>query len=469
MKRDVLSTSILAMLLVLGACGGGGGGGAGNDSPEPPEDTAQPNVAERFTGSRPNEPPVPPIYVTPASYHVGPDVAPPAAQLTQLANQGGVTISEGRVDDVSSANDIVSYLRPSLTYFDYTGLASFRTPPIVQVEPGASQRQQELTVLAVKVINTALPYEKRLQMSSSFESGREGAISVHFGTQAEEDPDSETRELGRAQPNFWYIDQLDPDTQTYRISERGAISSKVTIFADEFQGASDNDRARIAVIVHEILHSLGLFGHITDTSTETILTEVLNPSLGTFIVSDLDRHALLAVYSKLQPGLQPEDLTAASLGSWSTVSTHLRGEFDVAGGTAAFGAAYANGLSQPWASGPRPSVDLADNTSLSGTATWRGVLLGFTPTAEKVIGDARLDLTLSSLAGQLEFTDLEDLGGNTWLDGDLGYSVVVEENFFTHSGGDSGVVRGVFVGSGHEGMAGVLERNDLSAGFGGKR
>ena len=470
MKRAALSIWFFAILLALAGCGGGGGGGSGTGNPATQEDSARPVVPESSSSSRENDPPVPPIYVTQSSYHVGAGVAPLPTQLSQLRTRGGIAISEGNVDDVSSASDIVSYLEPNLTFSDYTGLASFRTPPIVQVAPGASERQRELTEIAVKIINTALPYDRRLRISSSYTSEQEGTISVHFGTEAEEDPDSEYRQLGEARPNFWFIDQLDPETQTYRVSERGAISGEVTIYADEFQGAVDNDQARIAVIVHELLHTLGLLGHISEASTfETILTEELDLPLGPFIIGDLDRHALLAVYSKLQPGLQPEDLTAASLGSWSTVSTHLRGEFEVPGGSAAFGAAYSNGLSQPWASGPRPSVNLAANTSLSGTATWRGAVLGFTPSADKVIGDTRLVLRLSSLAGELEFTGLEDLNGNTWRDGDLVYSVAVEDNFFTHTGGDSGVVRGVFVGSGHEGMAGVLERSDLSAGFGGKR
>ena len=60
-------------------------------------------------------------------------------------------------------------------------------------------------------------------------------------------------------------------------------------------------------------------------------------------------------------------------------------------------------------------------------------------------------------------------GGGRWGDGDLGYSVEVRGNTFTRTGGDAGVVTGAFFGPRHEGMGGVLERSDLSAGFGGKR
>lgn len=59
--------------------------------------------------------------------------------------------------------------------------------------------------------------------------------------------------------------------------------------------------------------------------------------------------------------------------------------------------------------------------------------------------------------------------GRTWNDGDLRYSVIVRGNAFTQTGGDAGEVTGVFFGSNHEGMGGVVERSDMSAGFGGTR
>ena len=60
-------------------------------------------------------------------------------------------------------------------------------------------------------------------------------------------------------------------------------------------------------------------------------------------------------------------------------------------------------------------------------------------------------------------------GGTTWGDGDLGSSVRVEGNALVRTGGDEGEVTGVLLGRAHEAMGGVLERDDLSAGFGGVR
>ncbi len=144
-----------------------------------------------------------------------------------------------------------------------------------------------------------------------------------------------------------------------------------------------------------------------------------------------------------------------------------------------FGVASFNGLLQPWASGPRPATNLADNQALSGSASWTGRLLGFTSSSESLAGAADLTINLATLSGQIDFTGLEHWGvnaapgpvgsGRTWNDGDLRYSVIVRKNTFIQTGGDAGEVTGAFFGALHEGMGGVVERSDMSAGFGGTR
>ena len=193
----------------------------------------------------------------------------------------------------------------------------------------------------------------------------------------------------------------------------------------------------------------------------------------------LDRAALLAAYGRLDPGTQPDELTAENLGAWTDRSFHLRGDVDFPGGQATFGVASSNGLIQPWASGPTPWTNLADNRVLPGSATWNGALLGITSSLETVAGDARLFVRLRNLNGRIDFTGLEKWGvneapgeagsGTTWDDGDLGYTIEVRGNTFIQTGGDDGKVTGAFFGVAHEAMGGVLERADLAAGFGGKR
>ena len=114
-------------------------------------------------------------------------------------------------------------------------------------------------------------------------------------------------------------------------------------------------------------------------------------------------------------------------------------------------------------------MDLAQNGGLSGSAAWSGALLGVTPSGEVVVGDSSLDVNLANLDGRLDFTGMEFDGGGRWGDGDLGYSVEVRGNAFTRTGGDAGELTGAFFGPRHEGMGGVLDRSDLSAGFCGKR
>ena len=113
------------------------------------------------------------------------------------------------------------------------------------------------------------------------------------------------------------------------------------------------------------------------------------------------------------------------------------------------------------------------------SVSWSGRLLGLTPQAEVVAGAADLTVELATLAGRMDFTRLESWAahaapgaigtGTIWGDGDLSYGIDVRGNSFVQTGGDAGILTGVFFGASHEGMGGVLERDDLSAGFGGNR
>ena len=140
---------------------------------------------------------------------------------------------------------------------------------------------------------------------------------------------------------------------------------------------------------------------------------------------------------------------------------------------------WANGYAEPWAEGRNPATGLAANAGLSGSATWTGALLGFTPDARTVAGDAVIAVKLTTLAGSAAFTGLESWAasqapgtagtGTMWGDGDLAYGIAVRGNTFRETGGDAGRLTGIFVGTRHEGAAGTLERTDLTAAFGAER
>ena len=232
-------------------------------------------------------------------------------------------------------------------------------------------------------------------------------------------------------------------------------------------------------MVHELVHAIGMNGHSEPARfPNSVMPAERSGHTQPHALSRVDREALLAAYSVLEPGASAAQIVE-DLGPWEDTSMHIHGEFDTPGGSVAFGVAVSNGLAQPWAFGPTPWTDLANNPILSETVTWSGRLLGFTPVLEAVGGAAALAVELETLGGQLDFTNLEHWGvnlapgpvgtGATWGDGDLHYTLNVLGNTFVQTGGDAGTVTGAFFGMRHEAMGGVLERTDLTAGFGGTR
>ena len=126
--------------------------------------------------------------------------------------------------------------------------------------------------------------------------------------------------------------------------------------------------------------------------------------------------------------------------------------------------------------GVAPATSLADNSVLSGTATWSGSLLGVDlgrPMLPPVFGDAELQVNLSNLAGVARFDGLTVYVENEsapFRAPNLEYAIEVTGNSFSDAGR---YVNGLFYGPNHEEMAGVLNDQNpsvnLLAGFGGKR
>ena len=175
-----------------------------------------------------------------------------------------------------------------------------------------------------------------------------------------------------------------------------------------------------------------------------------------------------------------------------------------------------NGEFMPWMSGP----DYISFVGLRpGGMRWTGVLVGFTPGGEPVTGRATLSnidyelaytsdayATVDLMLDNLEYRDTRAM----WGDGDLFYRaglglgsgdavnlnrtftfpyasqrytdpVDPKKDVFPFVGianredapegivGDDGVIHGMFFGPRGEGMAGTLQRDDLTAAFGGAR
>ena len=458
-SSGIFCASFLIIALLYGCGGGDGGGSAMTPPPAPP--AVMPKAALEPSVQAAQAP----LFDFDGYLHIGTGIAPPAGELQKTGARNGVEISKGSVRD--GAADVIAYLQPATTHFEVTGLATFSRPPVVRVVEGTNEKFTDYAVRAVQIINAALPHDKRIRFGDSpapdpvgVDDVPRGGIHIEFIPQAQwpGGVDLGQSAVGNAQSQI--ISRRDEALEAH--------SSHVLIDSGEVQNFSEEKT--VYVIVHELLHALGFSGH---TDPLRFPDATLNPNiprnLPPFLLSLIDREALLAAYDRFRPGTQPEEISAENLGPWDEASFHVRGDLVIPGGEVSFGVAFRNGLAQPWASGPEPPMDLAQNGELSGSAAWSGALLGATPSGEVVVGDSRLAVDLADLGGQLDFTGMEFDGGGRWGDGDLGYSVEVRGNTFFQTDGDAGEVTGAFFGPRHEGMGGVIERSDLSAGFCGKR
>ena len=412
-----------------------------------------------------------PLFSFGGTLHIGMVDAPSSRGLQRTGERNGVEVSRGSARDASGTVDVIAYLRPRAIHPEVTGLATFSRPPTVRVVEGTSEKYTGYAVRAVQIVNAALPHAARISFGDApapdpadVEDVPRGSIHIEFIPQAQWPEGSYTgeRAVGHTQSRITY------DARTQRNEVVDADASHILIDSREVQNFPEEKT--VYVIVHELLHALGFSGH-TDPARfpDATLSPDVPLNLPRFLLSSIDRDALLAAYARFRPGVLPEEISAQNLGPWDEASLHVRGDLEIPGGEVSFGAAFRNGLAQPWTSGPEPPMELAQNRGLSGSATWSGALLGVTPAGEVVVGDSSLAVDLTDLNGRIDFTDMEFEGGGMWGDGDLGYSIEVRGNAFNNTDGDAGVVTGAFFGARHEGMGGVLERSDLSAGFGGKR
>ena len=418
-------------------------------------------------------------------WHVGGDVAPkPGYELPTIRHHAGeTTVSFGRIRDGVGKDKVVRYLEQMSMgwHGEYdTGLYTLDAPPVVRLAEGMSHEYRDYIIQAVRIINSALPHGWKMRISD-----------VRFPAQ-ERDRWEYLLEhrLGRAEI-FVELGIMHHDgsaeystfadwTRNYPQHTGGHIWIDPIKWGDVVDRVSPNTKsdrvqAILAVLIHEILHSFGAAHHEMGKSNQGPEAAFGTPG---HVLYALDREALLAAYSRLEPGTRLEEIDE-SLGPWSDTSLHIKGDFTITDGEVAFGAAHRNGFVSPWANGPVPSAYLAGNAALSGSARWSGRLLGLTPNAEAVGGVAGLTVRLETLDGDLDFTGMESWSpnaspgavgtGERWQSGSLHYDIGVRGNTFVQIDGDAGTVTGVFFGRSHEGMGGVLERPDLSAGFGGKR
>ena len=485
-RRTPRLSALIGSIAVAGslaACGGGGGGDTAPvmDQPDTPA-TSLPALPLQRHQDAENAP----ILYDGSDLHVGPDVAPAPDQLHPATRHGDIALFHGTVADGVNADRVIAYLADDARENSFNPrfeipVHRFDEPPTVILAQGTSARMADLTVRALQLVNAALPRDWQLHLdptpgpagNDAYLDPQEQRIHIQFAPLADwpPDPDRPDNATGEANRTVTSASIFDENSNTFTFT---TTVTAAAILVDPT--GNRTDEAILDTIVHEILHTLGRNHPSAIFGDDTIMGHYAAHQ--THILHPLDRAALLAVYGLLGLGSTDASL-AQDLGPWSDTSTHLLGRFSAGGQEVSFGVALRNGLAQPWATGPAPLTNLADNAQVSGSASWSGRLLGFTPQAEPVAGAADLTIVLDTLDGDLEFTELEQWtagqppgaagSGTTWSDGDLSYTVDVRGNTFTRSGGDLGVVTGAFLGTEHQAMGGTLQRDDLSAAFGGSR
>lgn len=383
------------------------------------------------------------------------------ASLPVVAAEPRIDIRYGRVNDGAGATELRRFFRQWMQDALEHGYVSpdlghqalrYRTAPEVRLIGAPTELERREMIAAVQTINSALPEGFRLTIGETMpaRSSHENVIAVEYVDL----PGSNIRSGGQS---------VATTDNEYRAD--GSIASSYV----RMSRAVDPNLERhvmLPALVHELAHALGFAGHV-DTF---LMRSILESGFGVAeSFRPLDREALRVLYSRLEPG----DAYPFSFGAWASDSLHIHGNTAHAG----FGVALRNGYAEPWAYGDLPDGCLADNPALSGTVAWSGTLLGLTPAARSVRGDARLTVNLGTMRGRADFTRLESWAGApghtgsgmAWGDGDLRYAVAVSGNAFRETGGDAGRLTGSFTGRNHEGAAGTLERHDLTAAFGASR
>ena len=443
--RRIAFVAAVTSALVLSSCGGGGGGHSRMFSPE---DAGRDPVASHLA-----------FPLQSGSVNVlGIDQSHvPLSRLPSVGERDGTRVLYGSLDDGAGSDTVAAYLSEAALFGD--AVSRFTASPTVRVVATATEREREIVEWAVEAINHSLPSNLRMQIGPDLAASGAHAdhvIEVEFLSCAD---------YGRCgQAAASTAVNVSRDAQGKQTARRTQMS-----FA-RGTNAHGDDRLASILMAHELLHALGIDNHV-GTQFASIMQEDNHYSFASVsLLAPLDREAINALYRRLDPGDDP-----TAFGPWSSSSVHIAGN----GSQANFGVALRNGYAEPWAHGPAPRTTLSNNGALSGSATWTGTVLGLTPAAAAVAGDAEIGVDLSTLSGTADFTSLETWAANaapgeagtgtTWLDGDLGYTIAVTGNTFRETGGDAGRLTGIFTGRNHEGAAGTLDRPDLTAAFGADR
>ena len=393
----LIGVAALSGLLVLGACGGGGDGPVvseaqlgldySNTAEERHSYTAYETGSYAYTVERGD---------AATLVYIGGDLEP-RENLTHVWTDNGIRYFMGASRDGVGVDRLQDYEKDLTTqdgddpfglegddFEPFSGRPELYLDPDFALDDNAGIWQALYN--SILILNDALPPEFQIEIKGTRATrlGLANEIYVSLETAA-----SITTTCGEGAVAC-AVNTPYPLTPSY-------TKAAVLYIPDDFD-TSEYVYPR-KVIVHELLHALGIVGHVDSiefpdsimgTSGEYI------PNLG-HIISKIDREVLQIMYMNKRSDLYND------WGEWSDTAFHLMGESE--DGDVSFGVVLFNGLPQPWARGVKPDTDLADNEDLSGTATWTGSLLGFSGPSP-LAGDAELEVDLGTLADDDSEQDL---------------------------------------------------------------
>ena len=404
--------------------------------------------------------------------HVGGDVEP-RENLRLISTEDGLRYYIGAVRDGIGVHRLEDYETDLQTQdgndpyeLQRHGFYPFRAAPRLVLDPDLRTAENEDIRRAlwssIYILNDVLPPEFQIQFDRYRAGDRAyyGEIVVSLET-----PESVAVNCGGGAV------ACASGSQSYS----GYTNSSVVRIPDDVDTGGFSYARK--VIVHELLHALGIWGHVDSIEfPDSIMGKAGDylPNFG-YILTQIDREVLQIMYMSQRTDLYND------WGEWSDTSFHLtvRSEDDMLN----FGVSLFNGLPQPWAHGDKPDTTLADNSTLSGAATWTGALVAFSGPSP-LAGDAELEVNLATLDDDdheqdLRFRDIyflnriESEGEDRWFDTrDIDYKVRITGNFFRNvRDGDyeQGFVAGAFMGPEHEHMGGTVKRTDMVGAFGGSR
>lgn len=332
----------------------------------------------------------------------------------------------------------------------------FVQPPVIRPAPDLSLEVLGALLVAVDAINAWLPYDQHLRIGEPAPFTR--------------DPDDVATGEILLGESLVPLRGLHPNTlgqargrTTAEGTRAGTILLTSTLQTKPLE-------TMFETLVHELLHTLGLWGHLDPADFPDSLMSATTS--GNIYLPVVDGLTLLMGYTQLRPDATAAEIAATDLGRWAEHPDAMSGVVEAC--NCAFGADLLGGHAVSWFIGDRPVIAVQDLGSF-GTATWTGKMVGWTPDQDAVWSDLTIDVDLDSydgiaLQGEVGFDKIAHYDtGTQWGSGELDYDIYVADFYFRSENTTDGYVFGAFAGTNLEGAVGTLEHPELTGAFGGVR